>query len=64
MAYDSGNDVELQAEVDDLVGEYPDVELSDLAVGLELGATSYENGPIRALMVAAELWRRAALTKH
>lgn len=61
---DDGVSGDLDVEVDDLISDYPDAALTDLAIGLELGAGSYVDGPLRARALAAELYRRAALTKH
>lgn len=57
------DDAEVMAEAVDLVLEFPDVPLAELASGLERRADAYENGPNRALAVAAQL-RQYARVPH
>lgn len=51
---------EFQAEAADLIADFPDVPVNELASGLERRADGYDNGHRRALPIAAELRRQAA----
>lgn len=63
MAKPIDYEVELLLEVVELTFEFPGIPLLELASGLERRAAVYDNGPRRALAVAAELRRQAAASK-
>ena len=51
--------LEIDAQADEIVDEFSDAELASLAAGLEAKPDAYDDGPEMALAVAAELRRRA-----